>query len=228
MSTHTDVLKVPVMGWFSKTPANASLDEIVKIVVTDTDKFIDDPDNNSIELSFFSKIPETREMWRSRALEKCYKIANFDNLDHQAIATREALLEVIDFKFLHQQYLDEKLGDEERNIILDHLVIDSVWEIEEDDPDRYKKKVEVWAANIAMAHADTLAFITLAKHFEESERVQKWLEMYIDSAKIFSEFFATCAIERSQQGEVNGTSQIFYNTAKATIDDLKNSIIAAK
>ena len=213
------------MGWFSKTPAKSTLDEIVKIVVADTEVFIDDPNNDSLELSFLIEIPGAREMWQSKALEKCYKIAS---LDHQAIATREALLKVIDSKFLHQQYFDENLSDEEKNIVLDTLVIDSIWEIEEEDPDRYKKKLEVWAANIAMAHADTLSFITLAKHFEESNRVHKWLDLYIDSVKAFSEYFIKCAIEKSLDGEVSGTTQAFYNIAKATLDDLKNSILAAK
>ena len=216
------------MGWFSKTPAKSTLDEIVKIVVADTEVFIDDPNNDSLELSFLIEIPGAREMWQSKALEKCYKIASFDTLDHQAIATREALLKVIDSKFLHQQYFDENLSDEEKNIVLDTLVIDSIWEIEEEDPDRYKKKLEVWAANIAMAHADTLSFITLAKHFEESNRVHKWLDLYIDSVKVFSEYFIKCAIEKSLDGEVGGTTQAFYNIAKATLDDLKNSILAAK
>lgn len=216
------------MGWFSSKPEKSSLDEIVKIVVTATEEFIDDDNNKSIELSFFEKIPDAREMWKSKALEKSYKISSYDSISNQAIATREALLDALDKKFLHQQYFDENFSDEERNVVLDTLVLDSVWEITEDDPDRYKKKLDVWAANIAMAHADSLAFIELSKHFEETERVMKWVELYINSAKLFSEQFIKCAIENSFEGEVSGTSQAMINIAKVTVDDLRNSIISAK
>ena len=80
------------MGWFSKAPKASTLDDIVKIVVSNTEAFIDSDSTNVEELSFFVKLPSARSHWRESALETCYEISQLKQIEQQALRSREILL----------------------------------------------------------------------------------------------------------------------------------------
>ena len=167
-------------------------------------------------------------MWRDKALKTCYEISQLKQVDQQAIASRRAMLEAIDEKFLWQQVVNEKFDDEARDSILDVLVKDSAWDISEDDPQRYAKKKEVWGSYLAIAHANTLAYSELCKHFEDADKVHNIMGLYIKSAALFYESFVEAVLQQELHGDADYLNVFSAQLTNKSHELLKKDILEAK